>query len=170
MSSRPSSPRIPPSRRGLTDAGLNFIAGWEGFVPYAYNDPAGHATAGFGHLIHLGNVTVADAERYGSRAHPKLSRAEGLALLRRDANDAVRSVRSHVKVPVNRFEFNARVSLRFNIGASGFAHSSVVRELNSGHRARAGASFLLWSRAGGHTLAGLLNRRRAERQLFRTIR
>jgi GH24 family phage-related lysozyme (muramidase) len=40
--------------------GLHLIAGFEGFVDRPYNDSAGNATIGYGHLIHRGPVTLAD--------------------------------------------------------------------------------------------------------------
>jgi lysozyme len=160
--------RLPARQRHLSDEGLELIARFEGWVPYAYNDAAMHATVGFGHLIHHGPVTAADAARYGTRAHPKLSRKEGLALLRRDARaKAADPVRRLVKVPLTQAEFDALVSLTFNVGPGAFASSTVLRELNRGRRWRAGLAFLLWNQAGGRVLLGLSNRRRAERRLFR---
>lgn len=148
--------RLPARQRHLSDEGVEFIARFEGWRPYAYNDPVMHATVGFGHLIHHGPVTAADEARYGTQSHPKLTRAEGLALLRRDARTkAADPVRRLVKVPLSQPEFDALVSLVFNIGPGAFSSSTVLRELNRGHRRRAGLAFLMWNRAGGRVLLGL---------------
>jgi lysozyme len=77
------------------------------------------------------------------------------------------AVAALIDVPVNRCEFGACVSLVWNIGAGAFAKSTVLRELNAGHRFRAGAAFMLFVLAGGRRLPGLVIRRQRERRLFR---
>jgi hypothetical protein len=44
---------IGPRGGGLSEAGAALIEGWEGFRSSLYNDPAGHCTIGFGHLVHM---------------------------------------------------------------------------------------------------------------------
>jgi lysozyme len=161
--------RKDPRLLGISRRGVDLIASFEGFVPYAYNDAAGHATAGYGRLLHFGPVTAADVAKYGNRSAPRLSRSKARQMLREDIHEkAADHVRRLVKVKLTQNEFDALVSLVFNIGPGGFASSTVLRELNKGHRKRAGLAFLMWSKAGGQTLLGLLRRRRAERKLFRT--
>ena len=58
------------------------------------------------------------------------------------------------------------VLLCYNLGKSGFAGSSVVRHFNLGNIQRAADSFLLWNKAGGKVVQGLVNRRNKERSLF----
>lgn len=144
----------------LSDAGLNFILGEEGFVPYAYNDPAGHATFGVGHLIHLGNVTAADRAKWGTRSNPK-SRAFVLDVFKADLKKYVDAVNAAVKVDKSQKMEDAMVSLAFNIGTGGFASSSVVRRLNAGDRDGAANAFLLWDNP-----SMLRKRRERERALF----
>ena len=144
--------------RQLSVAGARFIAGFEGYRARAYPDPGtGGApwTVGYGHT--------------GPDVHPGLviTQAKALALLRRDAQTAAAAVSKLVKVPLNTCEFDALVSLVFNIGAGAFANSTVLRELNRGHRARAGLAFMMWVRGGSGALPGLVRRRHAERLLFR---
>ena len=75
-----------------------------------------------------------------------------------------------VKVPLNQNEFDALVSLVFNIGAGGFKGSSVLRNLNAGNRRGAADSMLAWNKGtiGGKkvVLKGLANRRAEERAQF----
>ncbi len=139
-----------PSRRGA-----ELIASFEGFVPHPYRDAVGVWTIGYGHTSGVGPNT------------PPVTKAKALELLMSDASGAADVVRKHVRVPVNQAEFDALVSLTFNIGAGAFASSTVLRELNAHHRFRAGAAFLLWVKGGGITLPGLVRRRIAERKLFR---
>ncbi len=165
---RPSPKRLPANARNISSKGVRLIAGFEGFRGYVYNDAAGHATVGYGHLLHFGPLTAEDVRKYGTRELPRLSRIGGQVLLRRDIlTKAANPVRRLVKVPITQNEFDALVSLVFNIGPSGFASSTVLNQLNQNRRGRAGAAFLLWNKAGGRVLLGLSRRRRVERKLFR---
>lgn len=145
----------------LSRAGAELIARFEGFVPHPYNDAAGHATIGFGHLIHHGRVTASDRARWGT-----ISRDRGLALLSEDARDAARAVEQGVRVQLSQEQFDALVSFVFNVGTGAFGSSTLLRKLNAGDRDGAADELLRWSRAGGRVLEGLLSRRRAERALF----
>lgn len=149
--------RLPAIERRASKAGIEFIAGWEGFRSTAYKPVATEKywTIGFGH--------------YGPDVRPgsSISRAQGLTLLRHDAQEAETTVRRSVKVPVTQNEFDALVSLTFNIGSTGFQGSTVLRELNLAHRETAANAFLMWNKGGGQVLQGLVNRRKAEAELFR---
>jgi GH24 family phage-related lysozyme (muramidase) len=145
----------------LSRAGAELIARFEGFVPRPYNDAAGHATIGFGHLLHHGPVTAADRERWGT-----ISRERGLALLSEDAREATLAVDRYVQRSLTQEEFDALVSFVFNVGVGAFGSSTLLRKLNAGDRQGAADELLRWSRAGGRVLEGLLSRRRAERALF----
>jgi lysozyme len=64
------------------------------------------------------------------------------------------------------------VSLAFNIGAAGYRSSTVLRRHRAGAYRAAADAFLLWDKAhvDGQlvTVAGLLNRRKAEMALYLT--
>jgi GH24 family phage-related lysozyme (muramidase) len=144
----------------LSSEGLDFILDEEGFVPYAYNDPAGHATFGVGHLIHLGPVTAADRTKWGTKTFPK-TRAFVMEVFAEDVDKYEDAVRESVKVDVSQKMFDAMVSLAYNIGTGGFRSSSVVRRLNAGDRSGAANAFLLWDAP-----SMLRPRRERERALF----
>lgn len=150
-------------RQHVTDAGLSFIAGWEGFRAAPYNDAGGNATIGYGHLLHYGPVNARDVEQ-----NPTLTRAGALELLRDDVDQAEETVRELVRPPfVFPWRFDAITSFVYNVGAGAFARSGVLRQLNASRtRGRAADELLAWDHAGGRELPGLLNRRRAERALF----
>lgn len=148
-------------------AAIRLIHRSEGHTPYAYNDPVGFCTAGPGILLHRSPCTLKDYERYGSRSHPGIEPAEYDRMFRRALEPRELAVAELVTVPVNACEFGALVSLCWNIGAGNLARSTVIRELNRGHRYRAGLAFMLWVFAGGRKLPGLVIRRGRERRLFR---
>lgn len=148
----------------LSRKGALFIASFEGFVAEPYNDPAGNATIGYGHLLHYGRVTAADRERWGT-----LTRDEGLGLLMADAVKAERCVLDRVNPPFQfQWRFDALVSFVFNLGCGILSPKySIIGYLNRhGMRQKAADVLLMYDHAGGRQLPGLTRRRRAERSLY----
>ena len=77
-------------------------------------------------------------------------------------------VNEAVKVELTQQQFDACVSLCFNIGCRGFKTSTLVRKLNDGDYEGASLQFLRWDKQRGKVLAGLTRRRMAEVRLFET--
>ena len=138
--------------------GIILIKSFEGLRLNAYPDPGtGGApwTIGYGH-------TGPDVYR-----GLKITEAQAEALLRQDLARFGRGVDRLVEgVFTSQSQFNAMVSLAFNIGLGAFQRSSVLRHHRAGNKLRAAASFLLWVKAAGRTLPGLVRRRNAERQMY----
>jgi GH24 family phage-related lysozyme (muramidase) len=155
--------RHTPMAQHMSTRGLEMLIREEGSIPYAYNDPAGHATFGVGHLIHYGPVTAADQRKWGTRSHPKTSLV--LPTLKKDIKKYESAVRKAVKVPLKQHEFDALVSLCFNIGTGGFSSSTVVHRLNAGDKRGAADAILMWDNP-----SMLRPRRERERRLFLTGR
>ena len=88
------------------------------------------------------------------------------ALLATDLARFEPAVDDAVKVHMSQGQYDALVSLAFNIGAKAFANSTVVRKLNAGDIRGAGDAFLMWTHAGGKFVQGLMNRRQSERAQF----
>ncbi|WP_230951259.1 lysozyme, partial [Xylella fastidiosa] len=76
------------------------------------------------------------------------------------------AVRRYVRVPLKQQQFDALVSLSFNIGAGAFHRSTLLKRLNAGDVAGALEQFHVWKWAGGSIQSGLIIRRAAERALF----
>ena len=70
-----------------------------------------------------------------------------------------------IKVPINKNQQLALLSLRYNIGTA-FDKSTLLRELNSGNYIAAALRFAEWRLSEGKISQGLVNRRERERQLF----
>ncbi|SFR85621.1 Phage-related lysozyme (muramidase), GH24 family [Microbacterium sp. cf046] len=139
--------------------GLAFIGRWEGFSPTLYNDPLGHCTIGYGHLVHRGRCTGSEPAEFRTGISP----ARGLALLRGDSGTAVRAVNAGVRVPMTQHKFDALVSFTFNIGASAFQSSTLLRIVNQGRHGEVPAELNQWTDGG---LEGLVRRRTAEGILY----
>lgn len=136
----------------------------EGIVLSAYQDSAGVWTIGAGHTSAAGAPKVTPGM--------KITAAEASEILSRDLIVFEKAVNSSVKVALNQNEFDALVSLAFNIGAGAFKNSTLVKRLNAGDRQAAADQFLVWNKitVNGQkkTLQGLVNRRQAERKQFLT--
>jgi lysozyme len=145
-------------------AGRAAIARREGNVLKAYLDSVSVWTIGVGHTSAAGEPKVTKGMT--------ITAAQSDEILARDLAGVEASVISLVKVPINQNEFDALVSLVFNIGAGGFKGSSVLRNLNAGNRAGAADAMLAWNKGtvGGKkvALAGLTTRRKDERAQFLT--
>ena len=76
------------------------------------------------------------------------------------------AVKRLVNVPLTQGQFDALVSLTFNIGVAQFQKSTLLRKLNAGDLAGAAEEFLRWNKAGGKVAEGLVRRRVAEKGRF----
>lgn len=148
----------------VSAAGVDFIKSWEGLALGAYRDVAGVWTIGYGHTQGFRDG------RFGPDA--SISQAQAEALLAEDLAPREAAVSALCKAALNQHEFDALVSLVYNIGAGAFARSTVRRRLEGGDRTGAADAFLMWNKArvGGtlREVRGLTRRRRAERALFLT--
>lgn len=143
--------------------GREFTATWEGVVLKAYPDPGtGGApwTIGAGHTASAGKPVVVKGMT--------ITRATAMEILARDLAVFEAYVNKAVKVPITQAQFDALVSLCFNIGPKNFLGSSVLRHLNGNRKMDAGAAFAAWNKAAGKVMTGLVRRRAAERTLFET--
>jgi GH24 family phage-related lysozyme (muramidase)/peptidoglycan hydrolase-like protein with peptidoglycan-binding domain len=152
----------------VSENGKKLVRDAEGFFSKPYNDPAGHATIGYGHLLHRGNVTAADRAQWGTLSEPAARK-----LLDKDINEVAAQVKSLVKVPVTQGQFDALVSFGFNLGTGkgGLGDSTLLKKLNAGDYAGAQKEFGRWVHATDNsgnviTLPGLVTRRANEAALF----
>lgn len=74
------------------------------------------------------------------------------------------AVRQCVTVPLHQYEYDAYVSLAYNIGSGAFCGSTLVRKLNAGDYPGACREILRWDRFKGQPLRGLTLRREREYQ------
>ncbi|PRP71817.1 lysozyme [Chromobacterium amazonense] len=74
-----------------------------------------------------------------------------------------------VKVQLRQNQFDALVSFSYNLGLGSLQSSTLLRLLNAGDYAGAAGQFILWDKAGGKAVPGLLARRQAEQALFKEV-
>ena len=95
------------------------IKSYEGLSLKPYFCPAGKLTIGYGHVMLKGEkiepITLQQAEQ----------------LLLNDLSKFNQAVNDLVKVPINQSQFDALVSLCYNIGIEAFKQSTLLKKLNS---------------------------------------
>jgi len=96
----------------------------------------------------------------------KLTDEEVLKLFEKDIAGIRADLNKVIKVPVNKNQQLALLSLRYNIGGDAFNKSSLLRELNTRNYTGAALRFAEWRLSEGKINQGLVNRRERERQLF----
>lgn len=138
--------------------GRSMIRSLEGDELEAYQDSVGVWTIGTGHTAAAG----APAPRAGMT----ITQEESDQILSRDLRLFEVGVMKVLKRQPTQNQFDAMVSLAFNIGLGNFGKSSVVSRFNRGDDAGAAAAFLMWTKAKGRELPGLVKRRKVEMKLF----
>ena len=145
----------------ISENGLALIKRFEGCSLKAYPDPA---TGGAPWTIGYGWTRPVD----GVAVHPgmEINQAKAEQLLRCGIVSYEQDISKLVRVRINQNQFDALVSLAWNIGTRAFSTSTLLQKLNSGDYLGAADQFLRWVNAGGSEMPGLVTRRRAERDLF----
>lgn len=133
----------------------------EGNILKAYPDPA---TGGEPWTIGVGHTSAAGPPKVVKGM--TITAADSDEILARDLKEVEKAVNEAVKVRLSQNEFDALVSLAFNIGNGAFAKSTLVKKLNAGDKAEAADQFLVWNKAAGKVMKGLITRREAERAQF----
>lgn len=137
----------------ISQRGIDLIKKFEGCRLVAYEDAVGIPTIGYGRTR---NVKMTD----------RISLQVAEQYLRDDLHHFERGVSNALKVEVRQSQFDAMVSLAFNIGMKAFEGSTLLRLVNQGKHIEAAEQFRRWKRAGRLVLLGLVRRRAAEKLLY----
>ena len=133
--------------------GIDLIKSFEGCRLEAYKCPAGIWTIGYGHTT-------------GVEKGQKITQTQAEAFLKHDLKHFENVVNEVVKVAITQNQFDALVSFTYNVGVGALKTSTLLRLLNSGDYIGAAEQFDRWVFAGQIKLAGLVRRRKAEKDLF----
>lgn len=137
----------------LSQDGLDLIKSSEGCRLKAYRCQAGILTIGYGHT----GPGVFDGQ--------EITQDEADTLLKLDLARFEAAVNRNMHT-ISQCQFDACVSLCYNIGEGAFAKSSVVRLHNEGKSGDAAQAFMLWNKAAGKVSRGLQTRRAKESALY----
>ena len=154
-------------------AGVDFIKGFESFVPYVYDDLVppvrgkykewdggtveGTLTIGYGHT---------DAAKHPLKIKQglRIDEAEAAEILAVDLADCEACVAKALKKPVTQGQFDACSSFTFNCGPGNL--ENIARRINRGDYDGARAAFDLYVKSKGIKLIGLQRRRDGEQALW----
>lgn len=145
----------------LDQSGLNLIKGFEQLVLHPYLDQVGIPTIGYGQTYYPTTgkkVTMQDKPLTRQQAD-----YEFLLMLKPYELAVYSTTRDDLK----QNEFNALVSLTYNIGTGGFKNSTVHRLVQQKiNDVRLKAAFLMWDKADHKVLQDLVYRRNKEYQVY----
>lgn len=142
----------------VSQYGTNLIKQFESLRLSAYDDGVGVWTIAYGTTKYPNGLKVKRGD--------KCTQQEAEQYLQHDLAEFVEAVNDALTTTVNQNQFDAMVSLAYNIGITAFKGSTLVKKVNTGDKLAAANQFLLWNKAGGRVLQGLVNRRSKERALF----
>jgi len=145
-----SKSRIAIAALSISAAAFVGLLTHEGYQEAAYRPVAGDVwTAGFG-------------TTQGITAQTKLPPIQALARAFKDTSTFEGALKRCVLVPLHQHEYDAYISLSYNIGSNAFCNSTLVKLLNQEKYIEACAQILRWNKFQGKELAGLTNRRKSE--------
>jgi GH24 family phage-related lysozyme (muramidase) len=147
----------------ISPQGLELIRRWEGLRLRAYLDASGIVSIGYGNTLRSDGSPV--------QLGDSITAAEAEQLLTDHINNLSEQLNGLLKVTVQQPQFDALVSLAYNIGIGALQRSTLLAKLNSGDITAAADQFRRWTKAsdgkgGLLELPGLVRRRQEERELF----
>ena len=135
--------------------GRNLIKSFEGYRSEAYICPAGKWTIGYGHTR-------------GVQQGDTCTKAQADIFLQEDLREAEMTVES-TGLKLSQLQFDALVSLVYNIGSGNFYESTLLKRLKTSTAASESLeeAWKRWKYAGGEVMSGLVRRRAAEWSLYK---
>ena len=145
----------------VSSKGLELIKEFEGFSSVAYLCSAKKATIGYGNTFWEDGTPV--------KIGDQISKERAETLLKHVVDNFSVAVEVDIKIEVTQNQFDAMVSLAYNIGLGAFKNSTLLRQLNRGNFVGASQEFLRWNKSNGKPLLGLTRRREREKILFDSL-
>lgn len=144
----------------LSEAGIKFIQTWEGLELKAYRDSKGLPTIGIGTTRYPDGTKV--------KMGDSCTEAQAYEWFRFDVARFEAFINRVIKIPLNQNQFDALISLVYNIGETNFTEGTVDDKLNANQIEAALQTWLKYVYSGGRKIDGLANRRIAEVKLFKS--
>lgn len=142
----------------ISPSGIDLICNFEGKRLTAYDDGVGVWTIGFGTTVYPNGIKVMKGDT--------CTEAQAKTYMAHDLKKFEATVNKAVTAQLNQNQFDALVSLAYNIGTNAFSKSTLVKKLNANDIRGAADQFDVWVNAGGKRMQGLVNRRTVEKALF----
>lgn len=145
----------------MSEHGRHFLKEREGLELEAYPDPATHGepwTIGIGHTSAAGEPKV--------KKGMEITEQQAYEILDRDLVKYENCVNKYAGPNFTQNQFDAMVSLCFNIGTGNFKGSSVAKRHKAKDYGGAADAFMMWDKAAGRVNPGLVHRRELEKALY----
>jgi lysozyme len=141
----------------FSENAINLIKKWEKFKDKTYLCSSGKKTIGYGTRI----------EYHPELRNACISELKAVQILKDDLNkNFVSAINKFVKVPLKQNEFDALVSLIYNIGRRSFVNSKLLNDINSGNLKSLKRNWSEFRKDDGGVSNGLVNRRSEEIRLY----
>ena len=144
----------------LNNAGYLLITEFEGYSAKPYLCSAKVPTIGYGNTYYTDGkrVTMLDKE---------INKQVAFEMFKSIADRFANRVSKLVKTPLNQNQFNACVSLAYNIGMANFMNSTLLKLVNKNHNdILIGLEFKRWNKVNKKEVAGLTRRRNYESDIY----
>lgn len=139
---------------------VGFVKGFEGFSAVPYKDEVDVLTLGYGMIgDEIAGINYVTEQQATEMLEDLLNNKYAIP---------IKNSLDSKGVTLNQNQFDALVSMSYNIGTGGVLCSTLYRNICNGIRDNATitANFTAWSKAGGNVLPGLLRRRQEEAAMF----
>jgi lysozyme len=147
----------------ISENGINFICGFEGFSSTPYPDPISHAepyTIGYGTTIYPNGTKVTMQDSSVTVEQAKEFIQDYVSKKIEPFLNCIFNVDTQNK-------FDALCSFCYNLGFTNLENSTLLKRIKSGE-GDIEEAFLMWNRSCGYVVEGLTKRRQAEATLFLT--
>jgi len=144
----------------LNNAGYLLITEFEGFSAKPYLCSAKIPTIGYGNTYYSDNkrVTMLDKE---------ITKVQAFEMFKTIADRFGSAVSKLITSPLNQNQFNALVSLAYNIGTGNFVNSTILKKVNKNHNDTSiELEFKKWNKVNKKEVAGLTKRRLYESKVY----
>jgi len=148
----------------LSDKGLEIIKDFEGFRSHPYKDIAGVCTIGYGTTVYPSGIPVKCDDK-------PISESRASDIMRQMVDELYGSKVNELigNIPTTQEQFDAMVSLAYNIGVGAFAKSTLLKKHLERNYGLASNEFHKWNKADGQVVPGLVRRREEEQKLYETF-
>ncbi|MBD2111333.1 MULTISPECIES: lysozyme [Cyanophyceae] len=169
-------PEVAQQELQLETPGVDLVATFEGVSLaedgkiYPYDDGLGNQIIGYGHLIqpHEQQSGTIDIDGALVPFAKGISQAQAKTLLDQDLKPIRQKIDDLVTVELTNNQRDALASFVYNIGLQAFEESTLLKKLHAGEYDAVPTELMKFTKAGGEEFPGLVNRRKAEVELWNT--
>jgi lysozyme len=144
----------------ISNACIDLVKSFEGFFPKPYKCPANVCTIGYGSILYENGSKV-------QMTDPPITEQRAIELMRWELNQKAKEVDAMTTDAVTQYQFDALVSFAYNCGSNALKCSTLLKRVNANPTdPTIKDAFMMWVKANGKTLKGLVRRREAEAALY----